>query len=150
MESHFGVKCTLRDLLPFIGIACFGYFGLKDVSGRGRCGVNHDIRNGPTAFRERCPSQASRLPNCLTVPFGELCEGDGECDTNPSLNNCGGAEICQSALAPPNTWGGQLGCRSLDLAMETLHFPTPDGTLVLLVLSLAQLRNEAVALRKNH
>ena len=36
-----------------------------------------------------CP-QDSDISNCEQVSFGELCEGDDECGTNPALDNCGG------------------------------------------------------------
>lgn len=39
-----------------------------------------------------CPSpiHADTLPKCDTVAPGDMCEGDGECSTNPALNLCHG------------------------------------------------------------
>jgi len=38
-----------------------------------------------------CPAEAAtvdRLPHCVGLWPGELCEGDGECSTAPTANNC--------------------------------------------------------------
>ena len=47
------------------------------------------------------------LPNCNTVAIGELCEGEGECGTTNSLNNCQTWDVytritCPSPPPPPN------------------------------------------------
>ena len=39
-----------------------------------------------------CPADAD-LANCLGVGCDELCEGDGECGTDPNLDQCGGYEV---------------------------------------------------------
>jgi hypothetical protein len=46
-----------------------------------------------------CPFFKNR-PNCLKVGPGELCEADGECGTDPGLNNCnpGGWDIYRKAM----------------------------------------------------
>ena len=42
---------------------------------------------------ESCPSNnnSAALATCDSVGFGELCEGDGECRTQTSMDNCGSA-----------------------------------------------------------
>jgi len=60
-----------------------------------------DIAAGAVAFDELldcgtlvaasvCPLGAADGPTCDAVPVGSFCEGDGECSTNPNLDNCGG------------------------------------------------------------
>merc|ERR1712014_545129 len=39
-----------------------------------------------------CPSNPN-IANCDDVSAGELCEGDGECGTDNSLNNCDGGNV---------------------------------------------------------
>lgn len=44
---------------------------------------------------EWCPDGAENLnlPDCLAVGVGQLCEGDGECATDDTLNNCGTYDV---------------------------------------------------------
>ena len=58
-----------------------GCGGSSGDTGIGACG-----RLTPIS-RSECPSDPD-LPDCLTVPYGQLCEGDDECDTNGLLDNC--------------------------------------------------------------
>ena len=44
------------------------------------------------------------LASCKDVPFDTLCEGDGECDTNPNLNNCGVYDVYTKAAPPTYSW----------------------------------------------
>ena len=54
-----------------------------NLAGRGTCGHLTPVQLSD------CPrSPAIRLPNCDQAGLGELCEGDGECDTGNHLNNC--------------------------------------------------------------
>jgi len=48
-----------------------------------------------------CPANPN-IPNCLNVNFGMLCEGDGECGTDPNLNNCGGFDVYRKTDLPTN------------------------------------------------
>jgi len=52
-------------------------------------GINMCKKNIPL-HPKKCPKVESELnlKTCDQVAYGELCEGDGECDTNPYLNNC--------------------------------------------------------------
>ena len=44
----------------------------------------------------------SMLP-CDQAPFGEMCEGDGECGTNDAYDNCGvGYDVYRKSALPPN------------------------------------------------
>ena len=60
-----------------------------------------------------CP-QNPDLPNCFAVEVGDLCEGDGECDTLGSLDNCvtvsGNWDVYRKSVdeLTPTTgeWGG--------------------------------------------
>jgi len=63
-----------------------GCGGSSGDTGIGACG-----RLTPIS-RSECPSDAD-LPDCLTVPYGQLCEGDDECDTNSRLDNCNGYDV---------------------------------------------------------
>merc|ERR1712048_576854 len=53
-----------------------------------------------------CPSNPD-IANCDDVSAGELCEGDGECGTDDSLNNCRSGSVLydvyrkQATPAPP-------------------------------------------------
>lgn len=54
------------------------------------------FKSVPLNLQEQvCPphSFAAQLPGCDKVECNGLCEGDGECDTNPHLNNCGWFDI---------------------------------------------------------
>ena len=72
-----------------------------------------------------CPSEAdvATLPNCYWALPGDLCEGDGECGTRKTLNNCHlkddvyrriacipGAQLAPPAVAksPPWETGGNI------------------------------------------
>ncbi|KAL7526970.1 hypothetical protein ACHAXR_001734, partial [Thalassiosira sp. AJA248-18] len=43
----------------------------------------------PISSLECPPVSSPNLPSCLDVEIGELCDADGECDTDQFLNNCG-------------------------------------------------------------
>jgi hypothetical protein len=36
-----------------------------------------------------CPNSGADIEDCATVGIGDICEGDGECGTDNSLDNCG-------------------------------------------------------------
>lgn len=51
-----------------------------------------------------CPADFD-LPNCLEIGLGEICESNGECATDDTLNNCGTFDIyvrvkCGGAILP--------------------------------------------------
>ena len=54
-----------------------------------------------------CPSNAQYLANCDDVSIGELCEGDGECGTTNSENNCGFNDVYRRA-DPCDSDGGRV------------------------------------------
>ena len=67
------------------------------------CGICLELLNASS-----CPLAASidRLPSCDSVrDHGSLCEGDGECDTLRTANNCNGNQdvyrVCSTRLAAP-------------------------------------------------
>ena len=63
--------------------AAVGAMPAPNLAGRGTCGHLTPVQLSD------CPrSPAIRLPNCDQAGLGELCEGDGECDTGNHLNNC--------------------------------------------------------------
>ena len=54
-----------------------------------------------------CPPNAQYLDNCDDVSAGELCEGDGECGTTNSENNCGFNDVYRRA-DPCDADGGRV------------------------------------------
>ena len=54
-----------------------------------------------------CPPNAQYMANCDDVSIGELCEGDGECGTTNSENNCGFNDVYRRA-DPCDSDGGRV------------------------------------------
>ena len=54
-----------------------------------------------------CPPNAQYMANCDDVSIGELCEGDGECGTTNSENNCGFNDVYRRA-DPCDADGGRV------------------------------------------
>jgi hypothetical protein len=52
--------------------------------------------------KEACPHNMNfaSLPKCDVAKGGELCNGDGECGTDPKLNNCGSYDIYRKCMGP--------------------------------------------------
>ena len=85
---------------------------------------------------DECPS-STPSKNCENVATGELCEGDGECGTDPDLDNCNGQDVyralqkplvlvdCADALVFESSW---LDVTPLDQARHGLfHFDRSQG-----------------------
>ena len=51
---------------------------------------------------DECPSSnsISSLSNCANTATGGLCEGDGECGTDPDLDNCDGQDVYRAIRQP--------------------------------------------------
>lgn len=48
---------------------------------------------GTLVAASSCPvGSAADGPKCDTIPVGSFCEGDGECGTDPALDNCGSSD----------------------------------------------------------
>lgn len=78
---------------------------------------------------EFCPTDLN-LPNCLSVGIGEVCESDGECATDDSLNNCGTYDIYVKVACGFNTpTQGQLMRGTLPPTPQPSSPPTPPPTL---------------------
>ena len=78
---------------------------------------------------EFCPTDLN-LPNCLSVGIGEVCESDGECATDDSLNNCGTYDIYVKVACGFNTsTQGQLMRGTLPPTPQPSSPPTPQPTL---------------------
>ena len=70
---------------PTISPTVFPTVSPTQAVGIGKCGINTPISTS------ECPTERKdlNLPNCFKASYGELCEGDGECDdTIDLLNNC--------------------------------------------------------------
>jgi len=69
------------------------------ISGMGVCGVNTKIE------KKDCPTEEKdlNLLNCQKVAYGELCNGRGECGTNPYGDNCGTYNIYRKTLERPTS-----------------------------------------------
>ena len=79
------------------------------ASGMGECGELQAVASSscPTII----PGDAE---TCDRVPFGSLCESDGECGGNTTLNNCGTYDIYKkNKLAPPDVAAGHGICGRL-------------------------------------
>ena len=78
---------------------------------------------------EFCPTDLN-LPNCLSVGIGDVCESDGECATDDSLNNCGTYDIYVKVACGFNTpTQGQLMRGTLPPTPQPSSPPTPPPTL---------------------
>ena len=78
---------------------------------------------------EFCPTDLN-LPNCLSIGIGEVCESDGECATDDSLNNCGTYDIYVKVACGFNTpTQGQLMRGTLPPTPQPSSPPTPLPTL---------------------
>ena len=79
--------------------ACGGGTG-EQADGVGKCRYNEAVDS------DQCPPEEELevMANCKEVACGELCEGDGECDTT-DIDNCGGYDVyrkfCTSPTAAP-------------------------------------------------
>ena len=83
------------------------------------------IATSPKIFVSKCPEDAdgSVFPNCDEVLCGELCEGDGECGTDPQLDNC------PSKNYDPSTSGGRLDIYRKRCDVTTGTFIADDETI---------------------
>ena len=82
--------------------------------GTGTCGVLHAIEG-----RDCPPLIPSDTDTCDQVPFGALCESDGECGGDKTLNNCGAFDVYLKSKPPTNTTPGVGVCGSLHPEKKT-------------------------------
>jgi len=76
-----------------------------------------------------CPPNSPRIPSCLVVDVGELCDADGECDTNQFLNNCFGYDVYRRDHCPQQDSLGQNDLTWSLGANERVKNVTPDHPL---------------------
>eukprot|EP00571_Detonula_confervacea_P010624 CAMPEP_0172307488 /NCGR_PEP_ID=MMETSP1058-20130122/8325_1 /TAXON_ID=83371 /ORGANISM="Detonula confervacea, Strain CCMP 353" /LENGTH=1288 /DNA_ID=CAMNT_0013019663 /DNA_START=93 /DNA_END=3959 /DNA_ORIENTATION=+ len=83
---------------------------------------------------EECP-MAFQLDDCRDVGIGELCDADGECDTNQFLDNCGALDVYRrmdcydSANAATTTATNASGTATSSGATVTATSAANDGVL---------------------
>eukprot|EP00039_Didymoeca_costata_P002425 m.60133 g.60133 ORF g.60133 m.60133 type:complete len:962 (-) comp11297_c1_seq3:79-2964(-) len=105
--------CVSKDTAWNCGFSTI-YIKEKTGSGVGTCGAVVAIS------KLSCPSDPASLSLCKDAEYGELCRGDGQCDTARSLDNCKSFDVYQKAVAivasegsewlPHCSWGGDTGC----------------------------------------
>jgi hypothetical protein len=83
-EDEDGKKCAAGDCAEPGDVKCYDGLKLNAIP------------------REACPEgmNFASLPKCDVAKGGELCNGDGECGTNPYLNNCGSYDIYRKCVGP--------------------------------------------------
>ena len=75
----------------------------------------------------KCPLTPYELPDCVQVQVGELCDANGECGSNQTLNNCPPFDVyrrvnCATATASVATTSG---IPTIDTATNVIHSNCP-------------------------
>lgn len=79
---------------------------------------------------EWCPESVD-LPKCLEVGLGDLCESDGECATDDTLNNCGTHDVYARVVCGGSTLSqGQLMRATMSPTVGPSRSPIPLPTIV--------------------
>ena len=117
-DCKFGNKVPRAKRVPLssVGSCAMSTLDCSQCDNGYACGVCLNV-----VVRSECPDRwaASIAADCINVGFGKLCEGDGECGTSDSTDNC-----------PSNQWSYTAGARDVyrrdHCVVTTPQIPAPS------------------------